>query len=204
MRLDHVIYGTRDLGGAAAMLEEAHGLGFLSEERRPGGTNTCVAPLAPPQYLELMAVEKAEDTIARTVQTAIEGGRTLLSWAIRVDDIEAVAVLRDRELMTRSNTNADGSSVSYRLVASADPSLPFFISYDNNDERMGLWQERVRRANNADFGGFTFVEVGGDPIQMREWLGDADLPVRFVSGDPGLHAVGIAGPRGEIVLRDTP
>jgi hypothetical protein len=121
-----------------------------------------------------------------------------------VDDIEAVAALRGRELMTRSSTNADGSSVSYRLVASDDPSLPFFVSYDNADERMNLWQERVRRTGNADFGRFAFVEVGGDPNQMHEWLGDADLPVRFASGDPGLHAVGIAGPSGEILLRDAP
>ena len=58
MRLDHVIYGTRNLGEAAAMLEEAHGLGFLSKERRPGGLIGSAAPLEPPQYLELMAVEK--------------------------------------------------------------------------------------------------------------------------------------------------
>jgi hypothetical protein len=95
-------------------------------------------------------LRRPKTTIA--VQAAIEGGRALLSWAIRVEDIEAVAALRGRELMTRSSTNADGSSVSTN--------------------------------------------------QMHEWLGDADLPVRFVSGDPGLHAVGIAGPRGEIVLRD--
>jgi hypothetical protein len=87
-------------------------------------------------------------------------------------------------------------------VGSDDLSLPFFVAYDDADLRVGQWQDRVRKAGNADFGGFTFVEVGGDPASLRAWLGSSDLPVRFVRGRPGVHAVGIAGPAGEIVIRD--
>ena len=46
-------------------------------------------------------------------------------------------------------------------------------------------------------------EVRGDPALMREWLGDTDLPIRLTSKRPGLHRIGIAGPDGEIILRDT-
>jgi hypothetical protein len=205
MRLDHVIYGARDLEEAAARLEQQHGLRFLRGGRHPGGTVNSVAPLAPPQYVELLAVEVEEvvDAVTRELEALLAGGRTLVGWGIVVDDIEAVAARVGRDIEPGSITAADGSTSSWRVVASDDSSQPFFIAYDGDlDARRRRWQERVREAGNEGFGGFTFVEVGGDPERMRAWLGDARLPVRFVSGRSGLHAVGIAGPTGEIVLRD--
>ena len=202
VRLDHVIYGTRDLDETAARLERMHGLGFLAGGRHPGGTVNSVAPLEPPQYLELLAVEEIGDDTSRLVETMIEDGRALLGWGIVADDIEGVAARLGCDLEAGSITYPDGSTGSWRYAGSNDPSLPFFVAYDDPDLRLSKWQERVREAGNDGFGGFTFVEVGGDPEVMRAFLGDADLPVRFVSGRPGLHAVGIAGPVGEIVIRD--
>jgi hypothetical protein len=205
MRLDHVIYGARDLGDAAARLEEQHGLRFLRGGRHPGGTVNSLAPLEPPQYLELLAVEEVGvgDTVTRELEALLAEGRTLCGWGIVVDDIEVVAARLGRDIEAGSITTADGSTGSWRVVASDDSSLAFFIAYDGDlDMRLRRWQERVREAGNEGFGGFTFVEVGGDPERVLDWLGDADLPIRFVNGRPGLHAVGIAGPTGEIVLRD--
>jgi hypothetical protein len=203
MRLDHVIYGTTDLEGAAARLEREHGLNFLPGGRHPGGTVNSVAPLRPPQYLELLAVDEAGDAWTREIETWIASGRTLLGWGISVDDIELVASRNDLEVEVGSITSADGSTGSWRLAASDDASLPFFIAYDGDpDTRLRRWEERAREAGNDGFGGFTFVEVGGDPQRMRAWLGGNRLPVRFAGGNPGLRAVGIAGPDGEIVLRD--
>ena len=202
MRLDHVIYGTRDLDETAARLEEMHGLGFIAGGRHPGGTVNSVAPLEPPQYLELLAVEEIGDETSRLVETMIEGGRSLLGWGIVVDDIDGVAARIGCHLEAGSITYRDGATGSWRYAGSDDPHLPFFIAYDDPDLRLTKWQERVREAGNDGFGGFTFVEVGGDPEVMCAFLGDADLPVRFAGGRPGLHAVGIAGPLGEIVIRD--
>lgn len=209
MRLDHVLYGTRDLDETATRLEQLHGLRFLAGVgRHPGGTVNIVAPLQPFQYLELLAVEEVGDATSQLFQRLIEDGRTLLGWGIEVDEIEAVAARLGREVETGSITLDDGSTGSWRIVASDDFSLPFFIAYDASADdpdlrrRRRRWQEWVREAGNEGFGGFTFVEVGGDREMMRAWLADADLPVRLVSGRPGLHAVGIAGPAGEIVIRD--
>jgi hypothetical protein len=203
MRLDHVIHGARDLEDVAARLEQEHGLRFLPGGRHPGGTVNSYAPLEPPEYLELLAVEEAGDALAREVESLLAGGRTLLSWGIVVDDIEVVAARCGCDIEAGSITSADGSTGSWRLVVSDDFSLPFFVAYDGDPEvRLRGWHERVREAGNEGFGGFTFVEVGGDPERMRAWLGDVDLPIRFASGRPGLHSVGIAGPTGEIVLRD--
>jgi glyoxalase-like protein len=204
MRLDHVIYGTPDLDDAAVRLEQEHGLKFLQGGRHPGGTVNSVAPLQPPQYLELLAVEEAGDSWTREVEVLLAGGRTLLGWGIVVDDVEQVAARHGLVIEAGSITSADGSTGSWRIAASDDLSLPFFVAYDGDpDSRLRRWQERVREAGTEGFGGFTFVEVGGDPERMRAWIGDSDLPIRFASGRPGLRAVGIAGPTGEIVLRDT-
>ena len=205
MRLDHVIYGARDLRDTAARLEEEHGLRFLRGGRHPGGTVNSLAPLEPPQYLELLAVEEVGvgDALTRELDALLAEGRTLVGWGIVVDDIDVVAARLGRDIEAGSIAAADGSTSSWRVVASDDSSMPFFIAYDGDlDARLKRWQERVREAGNESLGGFTFVEVGDDPERMRAWLGDADLPIRFVNGRPGLHAVGIAGRAGEIVLRD--
>ena len=203
MRLDHVIYCARDLEEAAARLAQQYGLKFLPGGRHPGGTINKVAPLEPPQYLELLAVEDVGDELTREIDALLADGRTLIGWGIAVDDIEVVAARLGRDIEAGSIAAADGSMSSWRIVAYDDSSLPFFVAYDGDpDARLRRWQERVREAGNERFGGFTFVEVGGDPEAMRAWLGDADLPIRFADGEPGLRGAGITGPKGEIVLRD--
>jgi hypothetical protein len=205
VRLDHVIYGARDLGETAARLNREHGLGFLPGGRHPGGTVNSCAPLAPPVYLELLAVEELGDEISREFDRLIGTGRTLLGWGIEVDDIDAVAERLRRPVEKGSIVNDDGSTGSWSFVEDPDDfSLPFFITYDaDRDARRSTWRSRVEKAGNGRFGGFTFVEVGGDREQIEALVAGGDLPIRFVAGRPGLHAVGIAGPDGEIVLRDT-
>jgi glyoxalase-like protein len=200
--LDHVVYVTRDLDETAARMEEMYGLRFLPGGRHPGGTGNVVAPLEPPQYFELLAFEEGAEALSPEIEALIDAGRTLLGWGIAVEDIEVVATRLGCEVEAGSITRDDGTTGSWRMVGSDDLSLPFFVAYDDADLRVGQWQDRVREAGNDDFGGFTFVEVGGDPSSVRAWLGDSDLPVRFVSGRPGVHAVGLAGPAGEIVIRD--
>lgn len=203
MRLDHVIYCARDLEEAAACLEQQHGLTFLPGGRHPGGTINKVAPLEPPQYLELLAVEEVGDALTREIEALLAGGRTLLDWGIAVDNVEVVAKRLGREIEAGSITAADGSTSSWRAVAYDDSSLPFFVAYDGDPGvRLRRWQERVREAGNEGFGGFTFVEVGGDPERIGAWLDGAGLPIRFAGGRLGLRAVGIRAPEGEIVLRD--
>jgi Glyoxalase-like domain len=200
--LDHIVYVTRDLDETAARMEETYGFRFLPGGRHPGGTSNRVAPLEPPQYFELLAFDVGADALTPEIEVLIDNGRTLLGWGIAVEDIEAVAERLGCEVEAGSITRDDGTTGSWRIVGSDDMWLPFFVAYDDADRRLDEWRDRVREAGNTDFGGFTFVEVGGDPEQLRAWLGNADLPLRFVNGRPGLHAVGIAGPEDEIVIRD--
>ena len=142
--------------------------------------------------------------MSRELARLIDADRTLVGWGIEVDDIEAVAARLGRPVEAGSIVNDDGSTGSWRFVEEPDDfSLPFFIAYDADPgARRNRWQSRVEEAGNGGFGGFTFVEVGGDRGQVETLVGTSALPIRFVEGRPGLRAVGIAGPDGEIVLRD--
>ena len=72
----------------------------------------------------------------------------------------------------------------------AEPCLPFFIA-----RGPGVPDP----AASGDAGGISWIEVAGDEDRLRAWLGDdGGLPVRVVSGDPAVRAVGIGA---DIVLR---
>ena len=47
------------------------------------------------------------------------------------------------------------------------------------------------------------MEVGGTEDAMRRWLGDDvdHLPLKYNGDRPGLHAVAVDSPAGEIVIR---
>lgn len=204
MLIDHVIYGVSDLAAAAARLEREYGLRFMRGGKHPGGTINSVAPLEPPQYLELLAVEEATDEDTRQLQRRIEAGVTLLGWGIVDDDIDATAARVGFSPVAGSITTSEGTTGGWRVVFDPDDDgLPFFISYDEAPEqRLQRWQRRRRELGNEQFGGFTFVEVGGDRARFEEWLDGSRLPIRYAGGEPGLRAVGIAGPAAEIVLRE--
>jgi hypothetical protein len=80
-----------------------------------------------------------------------------------------------------------------------DSWLPFFIAWeDPENHHPGL----MRTDPPGPSGRIAWVELGGDPERVEEWLGaDHGLPIRMVAGDPGIVSVGIALDGGkEIVL----
>jgi hypothetical protein len=60
------------------------------------------------------------------------------------------------------------------------PCLPFFIERPDPES-----------APRSVAGGITWIEVAGDARRVAEWLGEAELPVRIVSGDVSVRAVGV-------------
>jgi hypothetical protein len=201
--IDHVIYGVQDLDAAAARLNGEHGLGFIRGGRHPGGTANSVAPIEPPQYLELIAVVDPAGDTARTIQREMNGEERLVGWAITPDNLDAVAERLGLEPIVGSIENPDGSTGSWRVVGDPeDSAYPFFIEYDGDaDVRRRRWAERRAEAGNNWVRGVTFVEVGADPERMRAWIGDDTIPVRCIEGESGVLAVGLATEKGEIVLR---
>jgi hypothetical protein len=186
MRIDHVIYATRDLEHAERRIERELGLASLPGGRHEGlGTHNRIVPLGG-GYLELLGVadqQAAESSdFGRGLLDHLErGGDGLLGWAVAVDDAAAVA----RRLGTVVTT-IRRSGLSARLTGLAEamrePFLPFFISRDPGIADPGA---------GGDAGGITWIELSGDEARLEQWLEHAELPVRVVPGPPAVRAVGI-------------
>ena len=192
MRIDHVIYATRELDATAARLEAEHGLTAKGGGRHTGiGTENRIVPLGG-GYLELIAVvdhaEAERSALGHALAERIDGrGEGLMGWVVAVDDVVAEA---DRTGAELSTIERDGLRARLAGVATAmaEPTLPFFIERDAGIADPGA---------GGDAGGISWVEVAGDPLRLRAWLGETELPVRVSGGDPAVLAVGI----GDRILR---
>src|SRR3569833_1119571 len=96
MRIDHVIYATRDLDAAAARMENDLGLAVVEGGRHDGmGTRNKIVPLGG-GYLELLAVTDPDEAAGSDLGAALLArldavGDGLLGWAVAVDDVDPIA-----------------------------------------------------------------------------------------------------------------
>jgi hypothetical protein len=185
VRIDHVIYGTADLDLTAMRLQAELGLVAIDGGRHEGlGTRLRIVPLEDGSFLALMAVADPEaakhSALGAALQAAIARREGLLGWAVAVNDLEPVV----QRLGTPISTVARPGETA-RLTGLAEclpePCLPFFV------ERCAV--QAAPRA--ADARGIRWIEVAGDAVRLRRWLGGAELPVLVVDGQPAVRAVGI-------------
>ncbi len=207
LRIDHAVYVVPDLEEAAARLREDHGLDSVVGGFHPRwGTGNRIVPLGT-EYVELMAV------VDRGVATATDLGRKVLQIAGRGsgwfalclgdDELEATAARLGLSVEAGSRTRPDGEVVSWRGAGIEDPGrtpdLPFFIAWDGP---VGVHPGAAAIDHPSGASGISWVEVVGDEDRFAAWTNHADLPVRFRSGEPpGLGAVALRTPLGEVVLR---
>ena len=140
--IDHVLLAVADLEASAREMRRRYALTALPGGRHPGaGTANMIVPLGP-DYLELIAVvdadEAAANPLSRRVTQALERGSTFATWAVRVDDLTAVArrlaaaglaVVGPRE---GSRRRPEGDVLHWRtlhLADGLDPAIPFFIEW---------------------------------------------------------------------------
>jgi hypothetical protein len=205
LRIDHVIFGTRDIEGTARALEERHGLVSVVGGRHEGrGTGNRIVPLGD-AYLELMGIvdpdEAAAHPFGRWFAGQIAEGDRFLMWCIGTDDIDAVAARLTLEIEEWTRATPDGHTLSWRLagveVANEHSEIPFFIQWTVPPE---LHPSRADVGHRSRVKGFAEVHLAGDEQRVRDWLGEAELPVRYGTGRPGVSGVTIATDRGEIAL----
>jgi hypothetical protein len=197
--LDHVLLGVCDLEAAADRLRRDWGLETVPGGSPVPGVSNAVVPLEPPVYLELVTVTDAGASDAAAGLAAfIAAGDRLFTWAIEPDDLDARATRLGMEPLS-----GGGDTGQWRLLGEVEPKRPFFIEYDvARGSRVEGWQRAYAEAAHACAPGrVTYLEVGGDESGMRDWVGEVDVPLRFIGGEPRLAAVGIATARGEVVLR---
>ena len=186
MRIDHVIYGTADLDGAAARFADEFGLAAARGGRHDGlGTHNQLVPLGDGCFIELLGVADREEALRSPLGAAlcgaVERGDGLLGWAVGVEDLDGCA----RRLGTpvsvvgRQGREARLTGVNEALE---EPYLPFFI------ERDADWYRPSVPGASA---GLSWIEVAGHAGRLEEWLGGTQLPVRVVDGPARILAIGI-------------
>lgn len=207
MRIDHVVLGSRDLDETAARYLVEHGLPSVEGGRHPAwGTANRIVPLGE-TYVEFLAVVDGEAAAASRfgrflAELTAEGDRWF-TVCMADDDLDATADRLGLSVVPGARRRPDGREVRWRGAGLEDPArdawLPFFIQWqveaDGHPGRMD-----AGRGVPAD--GIDWVEMAGDGERLRGWLGGDVVGIRAVpgDGDPGIRAVGLRAPGGEIVL----
>ncbi|MFC9435719.1 VOC family protein [Nocardia sp. NPDC057030] len=218
LHLDHFALGVSDLDDGVRRLAEQTGFGNYAGGVFPGGgVRNWIFPLGADTYLEVeSAVEAATDPASSWFRRATsDGADHWMFWCLRADtrdDLEQVARRLGSEVqVVPGRTEPDGTQ---RVVTSTpvgqvvrrarQQGLPNWYYRDDPDKNP------ARRAVVGDriAAGVAWLEVAGDPDLFRSHIGTETfdhLPLRFVPGEPGLHAVAVrTGDGEEIVIRRSP
>jgi glyoxalase-like protein len=207
LRIDHVVYAVRDLHEAATSFEDAHGLVAVPGGVHPlWGTGNRIIPLGDRRYIELIAIIDpaiaATTALGRAIAERTTGGDGWFALCLADDAIETTAARLGLVAERGSRTLPDGRAVAWRGAGIDDarrtPDLPFFIEWAGDPEAHP-GARAVEHPSGAS--GIAWIEIAGDPVRFASWTGDDELPVRFVDGAPGVVAVALSTPAGEVVIR---
>ena len=206
LRIDHVVFGVRDLSRAATMLWERFGLEAQSGgSHAEAGTANMITPVGNDQFIELLTVSDptSRHPIVPWLSRQLTQGDRLLQVAIEPPaDIEATASRLGEPIFDVHRVSSDGRRVDFRLTGIAGAwgpdILPFFVVCSGGREwRCGYGPAHHRREPR----GFLWAEPGSDPARVCGQLGEHSLPLRLLPGRPGLTAVAIDIDGEEAVLR---
>jgi Glyoxalase-like domain len=195
LRIDHVLYAVSDLEAGATRFEEDLGLDSIPGGPHPGwGTANRIVRLGP-DYVELVAVvDRSAAEASPFGRLILEAGEGLVGWSVGTDDLDRVAARLGLEIVRGKRKRPDGVRLTWRAAGLPEAmrsrgALPFFIQWEGPGELHP-------GGDHAAPAGITWVEVAVGEEQLREWLGGADLPVRFAAEGAGITAAGI----GDLVL----
>ncbi|MEP6759374.1 MAG: VOC family protein [Actinomycetota bacterium] len=207
LTIDHVVFAVRDLDEAAEHVLEEHGLASVPGGVHPRwGTANRIIPLGNAQYLELLAVVDpdvaATTPLGRALAATTAAGDGWFAMCLATDEIESVAGRLDLDVVPGSRALPDGGLVSWRGAGLEDAirtrDLPFFIAWD---VPMSLHPGSMPIEHPRGATGIAWVEVDGDQARFTAWVDAAPLPVRFHAGEPGVRAVALPTPTGQVVWR---
>ena len=204
-RIDHIVFGVRDLKAAARTIWNDFGLQAQSGGEHPGaGTANMIVAVGSGQFIELLTVTDASSKhpIVPWLLDKLSNGDRLLHVAIQPDDLDAEASRLGEPVMTNQRLAFDGKRVGFRLTgirgAFGPDLLPFFVETTEGGEFRDGWDRPKHRVHA---GGVRWVEFGSDPSKVRAQVGEEKLPFRFVPGRAGVTAVGLDLDGAEVALR---
>ncbi|MGN6472759.1 MAG: VOC family protein [Mycobacteriales bacterium] len=202
MRIDHVLYGVRDLADGQRWFADEFGLVATPGGSHPElGTANAIIPVGPGQYIELMAVADPNvgHPLPRVLTAMLASGDRPIGLCLRPDDLDRVASRLGLAPLQMHRDTPDGRTIAWRVAgmeAALGPQrLPFFIDWGDYAAELD-----AQNAAGSPDGEIARVEIGGDSDVVREWMG-ADLPeVVTVDAQPGVAAIRIRRGDEELVL----
>jgi Glyoxalase-like domain len=192
LELDHVLIAVDDLDAAAEQLEAHHGLASVAGGRHPGwGTANRIVPLGE-TYLELVAiVDDAEAARSAFGSWVASSGTGPFGWAVRTDDLDAVAARLGLTVSGGSRLTPDGQLLRWRAAVDERPAagLPFFLRWADDS----LFPGRTAVTHPAGEVALQRLELLGDAGRIARWLGPHDLPIVVREGAPAVERVVLSG-----------
>jgi hypothetical protein len=207
LRIDHVVYAVHDLEVTARRFRDEFGLLTTPGGTHPRwGTANRIAPLGDARYVELIAIVDpavaATTALGRALAERTADGDRWFALCLADDAIDDTAARLGLGVTPGSRVRPDGREVAWRGAGIDDerrtPDLPFFIAWEGPAD---MHPGAVALEHPSGAMDVAWVEIGGDPAPFAAWTDGAGLPVRFVTGDPGITGVALASPAGDLVLR---
>jgi hypothetical protein len=204
VKIDHVIYGVRDLDAAGRWLKEDVGLDSVEGGFHPAyGTGNRIVPLGDDCYLELMAIvdrhTAEKNFLGKKLLEHLSQGERFVGWVVATDELTSTAERLGLLPVPGSRVRPDKKEVTWKVAGIEEAfarDLPFFISWDEPAQH----PSRMKVDHRLQPEGIAWIELGTDEVALKEWLGDLSLPLRFDGERTGVNALGIKTSSGEIVL----
>jgi hypothetical protein len=214
VHLDHVNLAVRHLYKSAQRLRDEAGLDNYDGGWHPSGvTANRIVPLGDDMYLELSSIidhrAAVGNAAAERIEAATANGDRLMAWHLRAETEEELErIAKEHGGGVRSlrpgRTLPDGTGINVKSAPdNHEPGrgLPSWFYFED----IAQHPSRVEVRHVFEPRGVAWLEVGGDPKEMDEWVGKetfARLPLMFVDRPAGLYALAVARPDGgEVVIR---
>lgn len=193
-----------DLDTATEVYAAEHGLVAYTGGRHDGlGTANAIVPLES-DYIELIAVvdadEAAQNPIGRFLSHRLATvGEGLVAVCLRTSDAAPTAERTSSSPLAGARKLPDGRELRWELLGIEGAllrGLPFFITWGLDADHPA----RMPANHPSGATGIAWVEVGGDPREVQQWVGSDEAQLRLIGGEPGLGRFAVATPGGEVVL----
>lgn len=201
--LDHLILGASDLALGVRWVEERTGIRAALGGVHPGrGTHNALLSLGPRCYLEILAPDPAQQTLAWFRDLPHLSEPHLVGWMSHPGDLTSLAEsLRQSRVSydgprESSRQRPDGRTLRWKLLRLADDAsglLPVLIEWS---------PDSVHPADDAPIGcGLLQFELSGpDPEPVQKILRAVGITLPITFGDRPQLRARIGGPKGILDL----
>lgn len=201
--LDHILLGIDDLDRGIAFVEERTGVRAQFGGVHPGrGTRNALLRLGTRRYLEIIAPDPKQNSLAAYPELREMREPRLLTWAVHTDDIEAAAKrvaaagLAAEGPENGSRARPDGNALHWKALRMKDDRgglLPFFIEWGRDSAHPS--QDAPSGCRIAEFS-----IVSKDPDVLRATFAHLGINVRTEGGAKAELRAKLASAKGVLEL----